>query len=166
MSAVGIACANTIRPRHRDSRSCDPSGTGFTYCAGIKPISCPRGTLEPRRPKTSARRESLRYPCSPLLRFQNGVPAELLSPSSRATPSPSEVRQRFLQTQQCPGLPRLASYLATHQELCGAQQCFWAISHKVLHHCAEPTAAAGKPATSLRFRRQSKTYSVRPVFFL
>ena len=67
-------------------------------------------------------------PCSLLLRFRDSVLAALLSPNSRATMSPSGVRQRFLQTRQCPAPLRAAYDLAIHQELCAARQCFWACS--------------------------------------
>src|SRR5262249_36691396 len=42
--------------------------------------------------------------------------------------SPSGVRQRSLQRQQCLARPRPAYELANHQELCVARQCFWACS--------------------------------------
>ena len=67
-------------------------------------------------------------PCSLLLRFRDSVLAASLSPNSRATTSPSGVRQRFLQTRQCPAPLRSAYDLAIHQELCVARQCFWACS--------------------------------------
>src|SRR6516225_2525138 len=67
-------------------------------------------------------------PCSLLLRFRDSVLAALLSPNSRATMSPSGVRQRFLQTRQCPAPLRAAYDLAIDQELCAARQCFWACS--------------------------------------
>ena len=52
------------------------------------------GTFFEPRPTVSARRESLRWPYSLLLRFRDGVPAALIPPSFRPTPSPSEVRQQ------------------------------------------------------------------------
>src|SRR5262249_38601781 len=87
----------------------------------------PRGHALPNRALTfSACRESLRWPCSPLRSFRDSLPAGSLPPSSRATLSPSEARRRSLQTFGCLGPLRPASYLASHQELCGARRCFWA----------------------------------------
>jgi hypothetical protein len=49
-----------------------------------------------------------------------------VAPNSRATPSSFEARQRSLQICRCLAPPRPAFYLANHQELCGALECFWA----------------------------------------
>jgi hypothetical protein len=49
-----------------------------------------------------------RLPCSLLLCFRDSVPAALLLSNSRATMSPSGVRQRSLQTRQCRVPPRSA----------------------------------------------------------
>ena len=85
-----------------------------------------RVTIENQRmPMVLARPVSLRSPYSTLWCCLHVGPAGWLSPSSQATPSPCEVRLRFLPTHQCLGPLQPAWSPASHQGLRGARQCFW-----------------------------------------
>jgi hypothetical protein len=59
----------------------------------------------------------------------SGRACGIVIPNTQATPSISEARQRSLQTLRCFGLPRPASYPASHR-VCGALQCFGLVSHQ------------------------------------
>jgi hypothetical protein len=92
-----------------------------------RPLLCSAAGM---RATTLARIELRRSPCSPLPRFLEGAPVGLLWPSSRATLLPSEARRLSLQTPGCLDPPAPAFYLASHRELSGGRQCFWACNHR------------------------------------
>jgi hypothetical protein len=99
-----------------------------------------------RRATTLVRIELPRSPCLPLPRFLEGAPAGLLWPSCRATPLASEVGRRSLQRPGCLDPPAPASYPASHRELCGGRQRFWACISFGLPHgprCRLPETAFG-----------------------
>ena len=99
------------------------------------PVSCSAAGM---RATTLARIELRRSPCSPLPRFLEGAPVGLLWPSSRATLLPSEALRLSLQTPGCLDPPAPAFYLASHRELSGGRQCFWACISFGLPHSPLP----------------------------
>jgi hypothetical protein len=100
-----------------------------------RPLLCSAAGM---RATTLARIELRRSPCSPLPRFLEGAPVGLLWPSSRATLLPSEARRLSLQTPGCLDPPAPAFYLASHRELSGGRQCFWACISFGLPHSPLP----------------------------
>src|SRR5215471_9276276 len=102
--------------------------------------SCGRCCAQRRewRATTLAKIEWPRSPCSPLPRFLESAPVGLLWPSSRATLLPSEARRLSLQTPGCLDPPAPAFYLASHRELSGGRQCFWACISFGLPHSPLP----------------------------
>jgi hypothetical protein len=127
-------CLTTTGPRHLHTLEVAVSVSKWGALRQV-PRSC--GWLRPWDWRTAgrvrlpcitflARCASPSWPCSLLQRFRDSAPLASLSPNSRATPLPSEVRQQCVQIRQDFGLPQLASYLANRQERCGARQCFWA----------------------------------------
>jgi hypothetical protein len=128
---------DAARRRASGGGRCRPSGVprvpsvNGSKIACDDPVSCSAAGM---RATTLARIELRRSPCSPLPRFLVGAPAGLLRPSFRATLLPSEVRRRSLRRLGCLDLPAPASYLASHRELSGGRQRFWAcISFRLPH---------------------------------
>jgi hypothetical protein len=100
-----------------------------------RPLLCSAAGM---RATTLARIGLRRSPCSPLPRFLEGAPVGLLWPSSRATLLPSEALRLSLQTPGCLDPPAPACYLASHRELSGGRQCFWACISFGLPHSPLP----------------------------
>jgi hypothetical protein len=83
----------------------------------------------------------------------------LLSPNSRAMPSLSEVHRLCAQILRDFCLPPLASYLVSHQERCGARQCFWACI------ALGPPLLPHHPSTFLRRGRRQSIRRIWSVTF-
>jgi hypothetical protein len=114
----------------------------------------------------SAKCASPRWPCSLLLRFRDGAPRALLSPNYRAMPSLSEVHRLCAQILRDFCLPPLASYLVSHQERCGARQCFWAciaLGPPLLPHHPSTFLRRGRRAEHPTQNIDGETRSYRPT---